>query len=72
MLLVMVFVYVFLNLMAFVTVIVGVKGIDKYLDNLCDKGAESLGISPTLYFAIYLLACCLIFIPAMIFTNLKQ
>lgn len=72
MLMVVVFGYVFLNLLAFVTVLISVEGAEEHLNNICNKGAESLGVSSTLYFVFYLLACCVVFIPILTYYCLKR
>ncbi len=72
MLLVAVFIYVFVNLLAFVTVLVSVDGAEEHLNNICDEGAEMLGVSPTLYFALYLVACCIVFVPILTYYCVKR
>lgn len=71
-LLVTVFIYVLVNLLAFVIVLVSVPGAEEHLNDLCNKGAEEIGASPTLYFTLYLLACCIVFVPLLIKNVVKR
>lgn len=72
MLLLVVFIYVLVNLLAFVTVLVSVDGAEEHLNNICNKGAEEIGVSPTLYFTLYLLACCIVFVPTLTYYFVKR